>query len=252
MEEKNPIQVADRLFLTLELLCENAPMGLMEISTALGLNKSTTHRILNSLIYMQYVRQENSGKYSPTFKIVELAGKITSKVDIVHIIRPYLRKLMEMTGETVHLVEIDGTNAVYIDKVDSYANSIQMVSRIGRRIPLYCSGVGKALLAHMSDSEIHEIWEQSIIIQMTPHTITDFDSFMKELMEIRACGYAMDNEENEIGVRCVAASLEDLTHKAKYAFSISAPVLRMNSERTQQLAKDVLKIKKEMEYAINS
>jgi len=91
-----------------------------------------------------------NGRYEPTFKVVDIANRIMGKVDIVQIVRPYLRKLMEATGETVHFVERDGIDAVYIDKVESLNNGIQMVSRIGSRIPLYCSGVGKAMVAGMS------------------------------------------------------------------------------------------------------
>ena len=96
MEQKNPIQVAGRLFRTLELLAETGSAGLMELSSSLELNKTTAHRVLNSLIYMGYARQNPvSGKYEPTFKIVDMANKIMAKVDIVQTVRPYLRKLME-------------------------------------------------------------------------------------------------------------------------------------------------------------
>lgn len=252
MENKNPIQVAGRLFETLELLSENGVMGLTEISGALGLNKSTAHRVLNSLIFMGYVKQEEeSGKYRPTFKIVDLAGKIMSKVDIVTLARPHLRKLMELAGETVHFVERDGTEAVYIDKVETAVDGIQMVSRIGRKIPLYCSGVGKAIAAGLPEDELRDLWNQSRIIPMTSHTITDYDKFLTELQEIRDRGYALDNEENEAGVRCIAASLNDHTGRPKYAFSISAPVSRMNDERITELSHFVLETKKQLERELH-
>ena len=241
MEQKNPIQVADRLFQAMEMLAEEGSVGLMELSRELGLNKSTAHRVLNSLIYMGYARQNTvNGKYEPTFKIVDMANKIMSKVDIVQVVRPYLRKLMEVTGETVHFVERDGLDAVYIDKVESFNNGIQMVSRIGSRIPLYCSGVGKAMVAGMDAREAEEIWNASRIEKLTPYTITDFEDFKKELTEIRRRGYALDNEENEAGVRCIACSLTDYMGKPSYAFSISAPVNRMGNARIEELAGYVL------------
>ena len=244
MEDKNPIQVADRLVGALELLAENGDAGVMEVSTALGLNKSTAHRVLNSLIYMGYARQnEETGRYEPSLKVVDLANQVMKHVDIVQVVRPYLRKLMELTDETVHFVERDGTDAVYIDKVESYRNGIQMVSRIGSRIPLYCSGVGKAIAAELDEHEVEEIWNRSRILPLTPYTITDFEAFRRELSEIRERGYALDNEENENGVRCIAVSLKDYTGRVKYAFSISAPVSRMDNERIRQLAGYVLEIK---------
>lgn len=247
MEGKNPIQVADRLFQALELLADQGPLGLMELSAALKLNKSTAHRIVSSLQYMGYVKQ-NSGnaKYELTFKIVDLSSKVMRKVDVVNIVRPYLRRLMELSGETVHFVERDGTDAVYIDKVECYRNSVQMVSRIGSRIPLYRSGVGKAMAAAMNLEEVEELWNNSEIVRVTPYTITNYDELLHELGEIRQRGYALDNEENEPGVRCVAAALDQAGGGVKYAFSISAPVNRMDNDRVRELAGYVLDTKEQM------
>lgn len=247
MENTNPIQVADRLFGAIELLATNGSLSLTEISHRLALNKSTAHRVLSSLIYMGYVRQgEDSGKYSLTLKITELSNALMSKIDIVHMVRPHLRRLMELTQETVHFVERDGTEAVYIDKVEAYTNTVQMVSRIGSRIPLYRSGVGKAIAAEMSDPEVRELWEQSKIVRTTPYTITDFDDFIRNLEEVRSRGYALDNEENEAGVRCIAVSLPVHQQRARYAFSISAPVGRMDNDRIRQLAEYVLDARKQI------
>lgn len=246
-ESKNPIQVADRLFQTLELLAANGPMGLMEISLQLSLNKSTVHRILNSLIYMGYARQNpEDNRYELSFKIVGLANQMMEKVDIVKLVRPYLRRLMEDTGETVHFVERDNTDAVYIDKVESYANSVQMVSRIGSRIPLYRSGVGKAIAACLPEEEVLHLWQNSQIIAVTPYTITNYEEFRHCLHDVHTHGYALDNEENELGVRCIAAALPDHTGTARYAFSISAPVGRMDNQRILELSHFVLNTKNEL------
>ena len=141
-EKKNPIQVADKIFLVMETLAQNGPMGLLELATQLDLNKTTAHRVLSSLHHVGYVAQnpENS-KYFLTLKILELSNKVLEKMDILDITAPYLRQLMEFSGETVHLVQLDGVNAIYINKMESDDNSLRLVSRIGKRIPLYCSGV---------------------------------------------------------------------------------------------------------------
>ncbi len=241
MEEKNPIQVADRIFSVLEALSDKGPMSLGNLSTDLCLNKSTVHRILNSLICMNYVKQdENTGKYSLTFKVCDIANRLLTKIDIVNIARPFLKRLVEQIGETVHLVQIDGIKAVYIDKVESYSNSVRMVSMVGKSVPLYCSAVGKSLLAEMDDMKIKEIWEESEIKALTPHTIVDFDRFSEEIRVIRERGYALDNEENEEGVRCIAVCLKDYKGLPKYAFSISAPISRMDDERLKTLSPYVL------------
>lgn len=251
MEEKNPIQVSDRLFHALEFLADHGAAGLMEVSETLQLNKSTAHRILTSLQYLGYVRQRSrDGKYELTLKLVEMSEKIMARLDVLEIVRPHLRKLMEKTGETVHFVKREGTDAVYIDKVTSTRNSIQMVSRIGSRIPLYCSGVGKALAATFSQEEIEDLWNRSEITSRTPHTITDYQKFLYVLAEVRRRGYALDNEENEAGVRCVAAALDLPAGRGIYAFSISAPVSRMDHSRMLKLSEDILKTKEEIEKKI--
>lgn len=245
MEEKNPIQVADRLFGVLELLAEKGPQGLMDISKEMELNKSTVHRILNSLIYMGYVKQnESTSQYMLTYKICALSDSVLQKADIVDIARPFLKELCFKTGETVHLVQRDGTNAVYIDKVEADANTVRLISSIGKTIPLYCSGVGKAMLARMEESSVRKIWSFSEIKQYTDKTIVDIDSLLEELQSIRERGYAIDDEENEIGVRCVAVALDDHRGRPRYAISISAPEIRMKEERMVELAEMLMETKK--------
>ncbi len=172
---KNPIQVADKLFLVLETLASDGPIGLQDLSIKLSYNKSTTHRTLNSLIYLGYAKQDpDTLKYRSSFKICEIANNLMTKIDIVEILRPYIKELVNTIQETVHLVELDGEEVVYIDKVESYSNIIRMGSNVGRSIPLYCSGVGKALLATMDDSEIEAYWKRTRIKKRTEHSITEF------------------------------------------------------------------------------
>ena len=245
-ETRNPIQVAERLFQTLEILADAGPLTLAELQSRLPLNKSTLHRLLASLHYMGYVTQEEgSGKYGLSFKLLALSSKLLDKMDILDAIRPFLKKLSEETGETVHLVFFDGKDAVYIAKEISYRNSIRMVSRIGSHIPLYCSGVGKALLAEMSENQISDYWNHTEIKKFTEHTITTCSDLQNALNQIRKQGYALDNEEHEPGVRCIAVSLPWYNRPAEYALSISAPIHRMPDHRVRELALLLLDLKKE-------
>ena len=157
---------------------------------------------------------------------------------------PYLRQLMEFSGETVHLVQLDGVNAIYINKMESDDNSLRLVSRIGKRIPLYCSGVGKALLADMADDQIHKIWLASHVRKLTENTITDWETFLETIRTIRKDGFAFDNEENEIGVKCVATTLDSHDPNTSYAVSVSGPASRMTDDKTDKLADKLLEIKK--------
>lgn len=247
MEAKNPIQVSERIFHTIEQLAQSGPMGLQDLSNELGLNKSTVHRILNSLICMDYVRQDpETSKYSLSFKFCKISNQILSQNSMVDIARPYIKQLASASGETVHLVQIDGIHAVYIDKVESPVNSVRLVSMVGKSIPLYCSGVGKAMLADMPDEKIEAIWKQSEIRKMTEYTITDFSQFQNVIQEIRREGYSLDNEENEPGVRCIAVSLKNFQGKPSYAISISAPKNRMADRRIQELKSLILDTKEKI------
>lgn len=247
METKNPIQVSERIFHTVECLAQSGPMGLQELSGELSLNKSTVHRILNSLICMDYVRQDSETlKYSLSFKFCKISNQILSQNNMIDLARPFLKELAGSSGETVHLVQIDGTQAVYIDKVESPCNVVRLVSMVGKSIPLYCSGVGKAMLADMPDEKIDSIWKKSEIQKITEHTITDFTEFQKEIRNIRREGCALDLEENEPGVRCIAVSIRGLQGRSSYALSISAPKDRMEKERITELKKLILETKRKL------
>lgn len=251
MEEKNPIQVSERIFRTIECLGEHGSMGLLDLSKELSLNKTTIHRILNSLICMDYVKQDpETLKYSLTFKICNISNQILSKNSMTDIARPHLKTLAEQTGEIVHLVQLNGTDAVYIDKVDATKNAVRLVSMVGKTIPLYCSGVGKALMADMSDEKITSIWKNSKIKKLTDYTIVELSELLTRIRQIRQKGYSLDNEENELGVRCIAVSLKNYNGKSNYAISISAPKDRMSDERIRQLSDLILQTKENIQHEL--
>ena len=246
-EEKNPVQSAERIFQVLEMLAENGEMGLMELSAALGLHKSTVHRLLMSLIYMGYAKQdETTQKYMLTYKLVNLAGKILDRTDILQIAKPYLERLSDISGETVHLVQREGNHILYIHKIEAKVGSIRMVSHVGMVHPMYCSGVGKAIMATLPEKEVRQIWDESVIERKTDKTIVRYEELLTTLDEVKKNGYALDDEENEEGVRCIAASLHGYGKTVKYAFSISGPVSRMTKERVEELSHDVKKVQAEL------
>lgn len=246
-ETKNPVQSAERIFQVMETLADNGGMGLMEISAALDLHKSTVHRLLMSLIYMGYAKQdEATQKYMLSYKVVSMAGKILDRMDILQVAKPYMEQLSDLSGETVHLVQREGNNILYIYKAEARVGTIRMVSRVGMVHPMYCSGVGKAIMATLPEAEVKQIWNESIIEKKTDKTITDFEEMRKTLEEVRKNGYALDDEENEKGVRCIAACLHSYQKEVKYAFSISGPTSRMTRERVKELSADVKKVQKEL------
>ncbi len=246
-ETKNPVQSAERIFQVMEMLADNGEMGLMEISAALGLHKSTVHRLLMSLIYMGYAKQDEvTQKYMLSYKVVNMAGKILDRMDILQIAKPYMERLSDLSGEAVHLVQRDGNNILYIYKIEAKVGTIRMVSHVGMIHPMYCSGVGKAIMAALPENEVEQIWNDSVIEKKTDKTITDYAQLQEVLEEIRFNGYALDDEENEKGVRCIAACLRGYQNEIKYAFSISGPTSRMTRDRVKELSVDVLKVQEEL------
>ena len=183
-----------------------------------------------------FIRQDPLTKnYQLGFKLLDLGNLLLSEIDLRSEARPYLIRLSESVKETIHLVVLDDDKALYIDKVDLYPKSsgLQMVSRLGSRIGLHCSSVGKVLLANMEISEAEAIIARTGLIKRTANTITDPDQLMRYLATVRQKGYAIDNEENEEGIRCVAAPLRDEIGTVKAAMSISGPTTRITLDRIE-------------------
>ena len=242
MENQPAVQSLERAFRLIELLSHNPDgMPLMELSCTSGLHKSTVHRLLASLSQLGYVKKdESSGRYRLTLKLFELSGRVVDSIDVLGLAKAPLEQLRNATQEAVHLVIREGIEIVYIHKVESRSGSIRMFSRLGMRRPLYCTAVGKSILATMPDDEVTQIWNRSDIHAYTEHTITDLSRLFRELDQIRQCGYAFDNEGNELGVRCIGAAVRDYTGRGKAAISVSAPLARMTDERVRLLVPQLL------------
>lgn len=252
MENKNPIQVADKLFKVLELLIDTGELGLIDLSKQLGINKASTHRLLQSLITSGYVIQNKSNlKYYPSFKICALSSKILEKNDFASIIKPFLNRISVESKETVHLVKLVEDKAVYIDKVEALNTSIRLISRIGKSIPLYCSAVGKALMSYMDDDKIKNIFNNTKIISYTSNTITNINSLLEVVHNVRKSGYALDNEEMEKGIKCIAIAINDFENKPIYAISISTFKDRMTLAHIHKYALILLSAKHEINNLIN-
>ena len=249
------VQSVDRTLTILEVLSDyNDGLGITEISSLVNLHKSTVHRLLATLIYKGYVVQdEESNKYKITFKLFELGSKKVHKLDLLKISRPYTKMLMESVNEVVHLIISEETDIVYIDKVEAN-NTISMASRIGKRNPMYCTATGKAILAFLTEEEILKVWNSSKVVKLTKNTNTDFILFKKELQTIRENGYAIDNEENEIGEKCVGAPIFNMNGNVVAAISVSGPVTRITDDKIDFISNEVMQctklISKEMGYKL--
>ncbi|MFZ4451397.1 IclR family transcriptional regulator [Salibacterium aidingense] len=225
------IQSVERALQILDLFDEHeTELKITDISERMHLHKSTVHSLLKTLEKYQYIEQgEESGKYSLGMKLFERGNYVIRSRDIRAVAQDFLYDLSKNTDQTVHLVIQDGQEGVYIDKVESTSATI-LYSRIGRRIPLHCSGVGKALIAFQPDEEIASVLKDYDFIQHTAHTITGKDAFWKEIEKVREQGYAEDLEENEPGVRCAAIPIRDHTGRVTAAISISTLIMRTSEK----------------------
>ncbi|SDF14997.1 IclR family transcriptional regulator [Sporolituus thermophilus] len=213
--------------------------SLSNISRAIGLSKSTTYSLISTLEQLGYVQQDQStGRYSLGMKLFELGQVVHSSMDIRRLAMPHLRELVAKYGETAHLAVLSKGEVVYIDKVDSL-HSIRIASQIGGRNPAHCTGVGKVLLAWLSDTELEKVMAGRVLHKFTPNTITDYAQLKRHLQEIRLRGYALDEEEFEIGLTCVAAPIKNHRQAVIAAISFSGPTSRMNNENLSMIIRDV-------------
>ena len=241
LTEKGIVQSIDRALSILEVLSDYSEgLGVTEISEQVNLHKSTVYRLLTTLIYKGYVVQDaETNKYGITLKLFELGSKKVESMDLLSVSKEYTKKLMESVNEVVHLVVREGSEIVYIDKVEAN-NTIMMASTIGKRSPMYCTSVGKAILAHLPEKKVKEIWDNSKIVKYTDYTITDFEELKTELEDIRQKGYAVDNEENEMGVRCIGVPIFNRHGKVEAAISISGPAIRVTESKISNFSIKVM------------
>lgn len=206
------------------------------ISRAVGMHKSTAYRFLSTLNTLGYVYQDpETSRYSLGSKVVWLASTYLDSLDLRTLARPMLEKLVEESRETVHLAILDNLEVVYIDKVDGH-QPVKMASRVGNRMPAHSTGLGKALLAHNDESQWPVYVNAKGLTSYTPNTITDANEFYSHLQGIKQRGYAIDNSENEDGIRCVAVPILDHTGKTIGALSISGWSLTMTPDRDDGMA----------------
>ena len=224
----------------LAILCAFTPttpaLTVTEISHQLDLPKSTAHNLLRTLKHFGFITQEPKEKvYRLGHKIFELSELFSHNTQLVNYAMPHLRRLAEQTKETVKLGIPSGGGVLVIASIES---SFMLHTRgdEGRRALLYCTGLGKAWLATLPDEEIRELVTHSGLKLLTARTITTMDRFEQEIAKVRACGYAIDQEENEQGVCCVAACALDPYGRARAAISVSGPASRITRNRISKLA----------------
>ena len=256
MEKTNPnypIKVLEKTFSILEILLQHgSSMHMTEISEKLGLYPSTIHRILDTLKHWGYVEQDpHTQKYRLGLKLLELGMAKLQQMDLVKEATPYLKELVNQCNETVHLGVLEKEEVLYLAKEES-SQTIRMISYVGKRAPLHCTALGKVLLAHLSPEERKKTLEGKVLSRLTENTIIDKEELEKELSKVREQGFALDREENEKDVRCVAAPIRNYQGEVIAALSISSPIFRIDRNAQNNLKEALIetseKISKRLGY----
>lgn len=234
------VQVLERCFKILEAIAANqGEASLIALAKTLAIPRSTVHRILSSLIKLGYVEQnQQNGRYGLGLKVLALSNVVLEKLDLRKISGGYLKELMLATGETANLVVLDEDEVVYIEKVESLA-TVRVFSLIGKRAPVHTTGAGKVLLSEMAQPDIIEIIHRKGMPLLTRRSITNISLLLDELALVRKQGFALDDQECELGARCVAAPVRNHSGRIIAAMSISGPVTRLTHRRIKELTPTV-------------
>jgi IclR family transcriptional regulator, KDG regulon repressor len=226
IEKQTSVGKALQLLEVLGRLANHEDIRLADIVRETGLQKPTAHRLLAELKARDFVEQDRqSGRYRLGRKLMLLSAQLYGGIDLRERARPHLRALAERTGVTANLAVRDGIEVVYVDKIEGRA-AVQLRSFIGWRGPLYCTALGKAVLAFDGEEVRHALWRTELK-RLTPHTITDRAALEHELAQIRAQGYAVDEREHEAEVRCIAAPVFNHFGELVGAISVSGTVSQL-------------------------
>jgi IclR family KDG regulon transcriptional repressor len=236
----------------LQLFSESARgLTAKQVAVSSRLPVSTVHRFLVNLEGAGFLNCSSDGVYHLGIACFSIGQAALGQLDIRHLSLPYLQELNQQTRETIHLTVRHGLSAVYVEKLDS-PEPLRIHSRIGAAVPLYCTAVGKVMLAYMPDEERKQILPVLGLKRLTPNTVGNRRELEGELYRVRKNGYACDLEEHELHIRCIAAPIWDHAGGVHASLSITAPMVRMTVTRLRQLAPMIqaagLQISRELGY----
>lgn len=241
MKNADPVLSVIKTMKLLETLSREEEVGVTDLAEAVEGNKSTVYRFLNTLSSLGYVRQNRENeKYSLTLKLFQIGVQALNRMDLHKAARPLMEELADFSRETIHLASMEEDHIFYLDKIESPLTlRVAMGSAQGRFAQPHCTGVGKTILAWLSEEKKEAMLRAVRWEALTAHTLTDRESLERELKEIRERGFGCDREENEPGVHCVAAPVFDGGGEICGAVSVSGPSIRMTGETMDELSRKV-------------
>lgn len=243
-----PNQSGEKLLRIMEYLAmRGEPVRGLDIAKDLQINASTALRFLLTLENCGYAAQDpETSKYYLTFKICNLASKVSASADVRNLARPYLLTLSRSFGESSCLAVESDFCVTYIDVVEGPDSMIRSMQRIGSVAPMHCTGIGKLLLLNADPEKIDRLIAAKGLTRYTEHTITSREELLAELERVRRQGYAFDNEECEIGARCIAFPIRDYTGKVVAGFSVTGPAARLSDSRIGEKIEEMRQVSKEL------
>ncbi|MGE9965568.1 IclR family transcriptional regulator [Fusicatenibacter saccharivorans] len=237
MEEN--VRVVDRVFDIIEVLAaSDIPMSLSDIAKHTGMSKSTVHRLLSSMCTRHYVEKNSDNNYSIGYKLMETVSLHINNLELLTEAKPFLTNIMRDLNLTAHMGILDGCDVVYLEKLDIYPNT-RLYTQVGFRSPAYCSSMGKCLLSCLSGDELEDALYDCEFKRYTPNTITDIREFKRYLRVVRRQGWAMDNEEYQLGHRCVGAPVFDYRGTPVAAISASGSITQLSDRNLEAVIKEV-------------
>jgi DNA-binding IclR family transcriptional regulator len=235
-EQKTTIQVIERMVALLDALARYPdPVSLKELSKVSGLHPSTAHRILNDMVLTRFVDRIEPGTYRLGMRLLELGNVVKSRLSVREAALDFMRALHKKTQQTINLSVRQGDEIVYIDRAFSERSGMQVVRAIGGRGPLHLTSTGKLFLSVDEPKAIRAYATRTGLAGHNKNSITDLAKLERELSLVKSRGYARDNEELELGVRCMAAGIHDDSGKLIAGLSISAPADRLQEDWLEDL-----------------
>lgn len=235
------LQSIDRVVALLDMLSESeSPLSLAEICTRMGLHKSTAHRSLIVLERTSMIERTAEGRFRLGLKLYELGNRAVEQIDLRERVQPFFRRLAMEVGETVHLSVLQKTRVVYLDKVEPNRR-VCMTSKSGTSNPVYCTSMGKAMLAFLPDELREETINKIRYTRFTPKTLCTREALLKSLERVKKRGFAIDDEEIELGVRCVGAPIFDKNRYPIAAVSVSGPASRITVQSVPGIAERLVR-----------
>ncbi|MDO4544566.1 MAG: IclR family transcriptional regulator [Bacillota bacterium] len=242
MPDDKSVQSIERALDIIEAVAvEQEGLSLTEIAVKVGLHKSTAHRIIATLTKRGYLDKSNENNYRVGLKLIEAVSCYINSLELQTEARPYVAQITANLGLTSHLGVLDGDKVVYIEKMD-VVSSVKMYSQIGLRMHAYCSSLGKCLLANYSKEQLDAIMTDCGFIKFTANTIADIDALHVEINKVRKQGWAMDDEEYEIGHRCIGAPIYDYRGDIIAAISASGDKHVLTDDRIEEVSQYVMKV----------